>query len=126
MRSSRVGLIADTHGLLRPEALEYLKGSDYIIHAGDIVDPAILEALRAIAPVTAVRGNNDHGAWARGLRDTERLVVGEVAICVVHHLKEFSGRDCRVAVFGHSHKPKVEERGGVPYVNPGTRIKELL
>jgi hypothetical protein len=71
----RIGLISDTHGLLRPEALRFLRGSDRIIHGGDIGDPAILEALRAIAPVTAVRGNNDRDAWARALRDVEVLKV---------------------------------------------------
>ena len=119
-RSLRIGLISDTHGLMRPEALDYLRGADRILHAGDIGDPAILEALRAIAPVTAVRGNNDRDGWARGLRDVERLEVEGVRICVVHDVKEFAAKDCRVVVSGHSHKPKVEERDGVLYVNPGS------
>ncbi|HEX7054504.1 MAG TPA: metallophosphoesterase family protein [Burkholderiales bacterium] len=116
----RIGLISDTHGLLRPEALAYLRGSDRIIHAGDIGDPAILEALRAIAPLTAVRGNNDRGAWARHLRDAERLMAGGVRICVVHDVKAFGGEACRVVVAGHSHQPRIEERDGVLYVNPGS------
>ena len=119
-RTRRIGLISDTHGLLRPEALEYLAGSDHIIHAGDIGDPAILEALRAIAPVTAVRGNNDRGPWAKRLRDTEVLQVGEARICVVHDVHDFAGADCQVVVSGHSHKPKVERRDGILYVNPGS------
>lgn len=119
-RGKRVGLISDTHGLLRPEALKYLAGSDCIIHAGDIGDPAILEALRAIAPVTAVRGNNDHGPWASGLRHAEVLQVGGVRICVVHDVHGFAGQDCHVVVSGHSHKPKVERRDGVLWVNPGS------
>lgn len=116
----RIGLISDTHGLLRPEALEFLRGAEHIIHGGDIGDAAILEALRAIAPVTAVRGNNDQGEWAKGLRELERLDIGEVRICVVHDVKGFAEKGCRIVVSGHSHKPKVEERGGVLYVNPGS------
>lgn len=116
----RIGLISDTHGLLRPEALEYLRGSDRIIHGGDIGDPAILEALAAIAPLTAVRGNNDHGAWARDLRDVESVAIEGVRIFVVHDVHDFAGERCRVVVSGHSHKPKIEEREGVLYVNPGS------
>jgi putative phosphoesterase len=116
----RIGLISDTHGLLRPEALRYLHGSDHIIHGGDIGDPAILEALRAIAPLTAVRGNNDHGAWARRLRDVELLKMAGVRICVVHDVRDFEGNPCRVVVSGHSHKPRVEEKDGILYVNPGS------
>ena len=116
----RIGLISDTHGLLRPEALKYLAGSDHIIHGGDIGDAAILEALSAIAPLTAVRGNNDRDAWARGLKDVEHVELGGVRVCVVHDLKEFAGEACRVVVSGHSHKPKIEERDGVLYVNPGS------
>jgi len=116
----RIGLISDTHGLLRPEALAALRGSDHIIHAGDIGDPAILEALRAIAPVTAVRGNNDQGAWARRLSGAQTLKIGEVAICVVHEIADLKAKGCRVVVSGHSHKPGIEERGGVLYVNPGS------
>ena len=116
----RIGLISDTHGLLRPQALKYLEGSDHIIHGGDIGDPAILEALRAIAPLTAVRGNNDRDRWAKGLKDLERLELGGVRICVVHDVAEFAGEACRVVVSGHSHKPKIEERDGVLYVNPGS------
>jgi uncharacterized protein len=117
----RVGLISDTHGLLRPEALRFLRGSDHIIHGGDIGDPAILDALRAIAPITAVRGNNDRDAWASALREVEVLKVERVSICVVHDLKELrKGQAHRVVVSGHSHKPKIEERDGVLYVNPGS------
>ena len=119
-RARRIGLISDTHGLLRPEALEYLAGSDHIVHGGDIGDPAILEALRAIAPLTAVRGNNDRGSWAKRLRDTEILEIGDVRICVVHDVHDFAGGDCDVVVSGHSHKPKVERKDGILYVNPGS------
>lgn len=119
-RWRRIGLISDTHGLLRPEALALLRGADHIIHGGDIGDPAILEALRAIAPVTAVRGNNDHGAWARRLPHSATLRMGKLSIGVVHDLKEWAGEGCRVVVSGHSHKPRIEERDGVLYVNPGS------
>ena len=123
-RPLRVGLVSDTHGLLRPEAEALLRGSDFIIHAGDICDPAILEALAAIAPVTAVRGNCDQGPWAKPLRETELLRLGEVLICVIHDLARLEpdpgARGIRVVVSGHSHQPMVEERGGVLFVNPGS------
>ena len=120
----RVGLISDTHGLLRPEALDYLRGSDHIIHAGDITGPEILPPLAAIAPLTVVRGNNDRGAWAREIPETAILRLGQLAIYVIHDLKELPldpGREgMRVVVSGHSHKPLCSERGGVLYVNPGS------
>ncbi|HEY6618491.1 MAG TPA: metallophosphoesterase family protein [Steroidobacteraceae bacterium] len=120
----RVGLISDTHGLLRPEVLAYLHGSDHIIHAGDVCDPSVLEALAAIAPVTAVRGNNDCGAWASFLRETEIIKLGGVFIYAIHDLAELdidpSIANVRVVVSGHSHRPLVEHRGGVLYVNPGS------
>ena len=119
--SWRVGLISDTHGLLRPEALRFLRGADHIIHAGDIGAPEILQALRAMAPVTAVRGNNDRDAWAREVPGTADLKVGEVVIHVLHDIAELRLRPrFRVVVSGHSHKPRLEERDGVLYVNPGS------
>jgi putative phosphoesterase len=120
----RVGLISDTHGLLRPEALAFLEGSDHIVHGGDICDASVLEALSAIAPVTAVRGNNDHGAWASRLRETELFQVGEILICAIHdlaRLEPVSGAaGVQVVVSGHSHRPSVERRDGILYVNPGS------
>jgi len=120
----RIGLISDTHGLLRPEALAYLAGSDRIVHGGDIGDASILAALARIAPVTAVRGNNDRDAWARGLPDRARLSVGGVPLLVVHDvadlLDEPPDRGTRVVVAGHSHKPSIVERDGIVYVNPGS------
>ena len=128
MRSSfaslNVGLISDTHGLVRPEALAALRGSDYIVHAGDIGDPAVLEALARIAPVTAVRGNNDNGAWAERLPETDVLQAGETLIHVLHNIAELeldpAAAGFHVVVAGHSHKPGAERRDGVLYVNPGS------
>ena len=120
----RVGLISDTHGLLRPEALAFLAGSDHIVHGGDICDASVLEALSAIAPVTAVRGNNDHGSWASRLRETELFQVGEIFIYAIHDLARLEAvpdaAGVQVVVSGHSHRPSVERRAGILYVNPGS------
>lgn len=121
--SVTIGLISDTHGLLRPEAVAALQGSDYIVHAGDIGSPEILEELGRIAPVTVVRGNNDNGGWIRHVPLTNELVVGNVRIRVVHdltHLSQGDARGATVVVSGHSHRPKVETRHGILYVNPGS------
>jgi putative phosphoesterase len=119
-----VGLISDTHGLLRPEAMAMLEGSDFIVHAGDICEPSILAELSTIAPVTAVRGNNDRGPWAARLCETERLDVGGVRIFVVHDIAtcglDPAKNSFDVVVSGHSHRPQCERRGGVLYVNPGS------
>jgi uncharacterized protein len=119
----RIGLISDTHGMLRPEARSFLQGSSHIIHAGDVGDPGILAALAAIAPVSAVRGNVDTGSWAAGLPSTELLEFGKVFIYVIHDLAQIDivpkAAGVRVVVYGHSHKPAVDERDGVLYVNPG-------
>ena len=119
-----VGLISDTHGLLRPEALVALEGSDHIVHAGDIMDPAILERLARIAPVTAVRGNNDHGAWAEAIPATAVLQVGETFVYAIHDLAELdldpAAAGFQVVVSGHSHKPASALRDGVWFVNPGS------
>ena len=118
----RVGLVSDTHGLLRPEVLAFLQGSDHIVHGGDVCDAAVLDALRAIAPVTAVRGNNDRGAWAAGLRESELFRLGDVLIYAIHDLAEIDlepgAAGVQVVVSGHSHRPAIERRDGVLYVNP--------
>ena len=117
----RVGLISDTHGLLRPEAIQFLRGADHIIHAGDIGDPAILEALKELAPITAVRGNNDTGRWARAVPLTADVFLGDVAVHVLHQLDELGKAiKARVVISGHSHKPSIKENDGVLYVNPGS------
>jgi putative phosphoesterase len=120
----RIGLISDTHGLLRPEALDFLAGSDHIVHGGDIGNPEILERLAAIAPLTVVRGNNDTAAWAKPIPVTARLEIGGIAIFAIHDIKELEidprAAGVRVVVSGHSHRPASAERGGVLYVNPGS------
>ncbi len=120
----RVGLISDTHGLLRPQAVAALQGSDFIVHGGDIGDAGILDALVAIAPLTVVRGNNDRDAWAGAIPETAFLKVGDVHVYAIHDLSQIDidpvGAGVRVVISGHSHQPKVEERGGVLYVNPGS------
>jgi uncharacterized protein len=120
----RVGLISDTHGLLRPEVRAFLVGCDYIIHGGDVGGTDILEVLAAIAPLIAVRGNNDKGACAARLRETELIRVGNVFFYVIHDIEELDidlgAAEVRVVVSGHSHKPAIKERDGVLYVNPGS------
>ncbi len=123
--SSRfIGVISDTHGLLRPEALAALRGSDYIIHAGDIGDSAILKSLGEIAPVTAIRGNVDRDAWARKIPATNVLEVGGVSIYILHNLNELDlkpeAAGFRVVVSGHTHVAKAEMKNGVLYFNPGS------
>jgi putative phosphoesterase len=120
----RVGLISDTHGLLRPEALTFLRGSEYIVHAGDIGDPRVITELSVLAPVTAVRGNNDRGVWAQEIPEAQVLQVGNVFIYILHNVAELNldpvAAGFQVVVSGHSHQPSVEERNGVLYVNPGS------
>jgi putative phosphoesterase len=122
--SASIGVISDTHGLLRPEALEALWGSDSIIHAGDIGEPDILDRLAEIAPVTAVRGNVDRGAWARKIPATNVLEVEGASIYVIHDLSQLDlkpeAAGFAVVVSGHSHVPKQETKNGVLYFNPGS------
>lgn len=119
-----IGVISDTHGLMRPEALAALAGSDLLIHAGDVGKPEVLKALQSIAPVIAVRGNNDKGQWARHLQETAVVKAGKVLIYVLHDVKEFNldpkARGFRVIISGHSHRPSVVEREGVLFLNPGS------
>lgn len=120
----RIGLISDTHGLLRPEAVWALAGVEQIIHAGDIGEPQIIEALRSVAPVHAVRGNNDDGPWASALPLRLALRLDGVAVHVLHDVKQLdldpAAAGFRVVIAGHSHKPLVVERDGVLFVNPGS------
>lgn len=120
----RVGLISDTHGLLRPEALAALQGCELILHAGDIGKPQVLEALGELAPVQVVRGNNDvAAAWAAALPDMLRLTLGGCQVLMLHDLADVAARlhpDDAVVITGHSHKPLIERRDGRLYVNPGS------
>jgi len=120
----KVGVISDTHGLLRPEALAALKGSEQIIHAGDIGDPTILAKLAELAPVTAVRGNVDRESWARKIPATNVLEAGRVSIYVLHNLQELDlkpeAAGFAAVVYGHSHVPAQEKKNGVLYFNPGS------
>jgi putative phosphoesterase len=119
-----IGIISDTHGLLRPEAMAGLQGSDLIIHAGDIGNPSVLDSLDRIAPVFAVRGNNDRGGWAEKIPCARLVKAGEVSLYVLHDLKELNvapTADTWAAVIaGHSHRPSIQERQGVLFINPGS------
>jgi putative phosphoesterase len=119
-----IGVISDTHGLLRPEAVKALAGVELIIHAGDIGNPQVLEALTRIAPVHAVRGNTDRGDWARDLPLTQIVEVGGVLIYVLHELFTLdldpAAAGFAAVIFGHSHSPHMERKNGVLYLNPGS------
>jgi putative phosphoesterase len=120
----RVGLISDTHGLLRAEARAFVGGCDYIIHGGDIGSAAILAELSALAPLIAVKGNNDRQAWAAHLPQSEMIRVGGVFIYVIHDLSQLEAESqaagAQIVVSGHSHKPLIEFRDGILYINPGS------
>lgn len=120
----RVGVMSDTHGLLRPEAMAALQGCDYLIHGGDIGNDAILRELAAMAPLTVVRGNNDRGSWASAVPPTARLQIGAVLIYAVHDIAtlpiEPAAEGVALVVYGHSHRPRIEYRDGVIYLNPGS------
>ncbi len=127
MPSSRqltIGLISDTHGLLRPEAVKVMGGSDFIIHAGDIGDRQVLSGLSRLAPVTAIRGNVDLGSWAARLPETAILEAGAARLYVIHNLAELEidplAAGFRAVISGHSHRPGWHEKDGVLFVNPGS------
>ena len=119
-----MGVISDTHGIVRPEAIEALRDSELIVHAGDVGDPEVLERLRAIAPTIAVRGNNDKGAWAQSLPLSEVVEVGDLQLYVLHELSELDldPKEAALAavICGHSHRPNAEMREGVLFLNPGS------
>jgi len=119
-----IGVISDTHGLLRPEAVAALRGVERIIHAGDIGAPEVLAALAAVAPVTAVRGNNDRGPWAEAIAHTQVVDAGGVLIYVIHDVAEIdvdpAAGGFGVVIAGHSHQPMNEQRDGVLWFNPGS------
>ncbi|HET9407359.1 MAG TPA: metallophosphoesterase family protein [Candidatus Sulfotelmatobacter sp.] len=119
-----VGVISDTHGLLRPEALAALRGSDHIIHAGDVGAPKILDELAHVAPVTAVRGNVDKGSWARRLPETDVIELAGISIYVLHEISKLDlkpeAAGFNAVIYGHSHIPKQEWQNGVLFFNPGS------
>ncbi len=119
----RIGVISDTHGLLRPQARQALAGSDLIIHAGDIGKPQVLEELGRIAPVRAVRGNNDRDEWATTIPERDIVEIGGARLYLLHNLKELefdpASKGFSAVIAGHSHKPLLEKRGEVLYLNPG-------
>jgi putative phosphoesterase len=119
-----IGLISDTHDLLRPQARHVLAGVAHIVHAGDVCDARVLSELADIAPVTAVRGNNDRGAWARELQATALVEIGGVSLYVLHDLAELDidprAAGVQAVIYGHSHQPRIDERDGVLFINPGS------
>jgi putative phosphoesterase len=119
-----LGVISDTHGLMRPEAIKALEGVKMIIHAGDIGTPEVLETLHVIAPVVAVRGNNDTGMWAHALPETEVVEVGSVTLYVLHDVKTLDldpiAAGFHAVISGHSHQPAIARRQGVLFLNPGS------
>lgn len=121
---SLIGVISDTHSLVRPEAKQALKGVDLILHAGDIGKPQVLEELETIAPVLAVRGNNDKGQWAEAIPEQRVLEIGTISIYMLHDLKELdltpSLTDFKAVISGHSHKPSIQETKGILFINPGS------
>jgi putative phosphoesterase len=124
LTAGRIGIISDTHGLVRPEALAALRNSELIIHAGDIGSPEVLNALEQIAPVLAIKGNNDRDSWAKKLPDILSVDVNAIAICVIHNVNELKIRpastEFQVVISGHSHKPSAVTREGVLFINPGS------
>jgi putative phosphoesterase len=119
-----VGVISDTHGLLRPQAIDALRGCDLIIHAGDVGAPEVIDALRGVAPTFAVRGNVDTASWAARLPVTERVAAGALSFLVLHEIAQLDldpgTAGLAAVVFGHSHMPSIETRGGVLFLNPGS------
>ena len=124
MQTYIIGIISDTHGLLRLEALNALRGVEQIIHAGDVGKPEILDELRVIAPVVAVRGNVDKGEWASRLSMTEVVETGEALFYVIHDLATLDldpkAAQMDAVIYGHTHQPSIESKNGVLYLNPGS------
>ena len=120
----KIGVISDTHGLLRPEAVAALAGSDLVVHAGDVGSPEVLRGLESVAPVVAVRGNNDHGRWAAQLAETEIVRAGGWLLYVLHDAHDLdrdpAAEGWAAVIAGHSHRPSIEKRDGILFVNPGS------
>lgn len=124
MNARHIGVISDTHGLVRPQALEALRGCDLILHAGDIGSQDVLDQLGQLAPVVAIRGNNDTQAWAHHLPETEVVEINDTLVYLLHNVRELdldpAAAGFSVVIAGHSHKPAIEHRGGVLFLNPGS------
>ena len=124
MKTHTIGLISDTHDLVRPEARRALMGAEHIIHAGDICSAHVLDALREIAPVSAVRGNNDRGPWAQQIPEERIVTIAGINIYVIHNIAQLNAdlqaARITVVIYGRSHKPLIEEKDGVIFVNPGS------
>ena len=124
LEKGRIGLISDTHGLVRPEALKALEGVELIVHAGDIGKPEVLDRLQAIAPLAAIKGNNDTAPWARRIPEILDLHVKDRTLRVIHNIRDSESNlragGIDVVISGHSHKPSVESRDNVLFVNPGS------
>jgi len=124
LKTGRVGVISDTHGLVRPEAIQALKGSELILHAGDIGKPEVLTSLAGVAPVIAIRGNNDREVWAKKLPDILRLRMNGFGVYVIHNVNELevdpATAGFRAVISGHSHKPSITNLDGVMFLNPGS------
>lgn len=122
MSALRIGVMSDTHGLLRPEVLEFLAGCDQLVHAGDVGDATVLATLARVAPLLAVRGNNDHGAWADALPETATPCFGGIVLHVTHEWSVHAPapEGAHVVIAGHSHQPRLESRAGVLFLNPGS------
>ena len=124
LEQGRIGLISDTHGLVRPEALAALKGFELIVHAGDIGKPEVLDCLQAIAPLAAIKGNNDTAPWARYIPETLDLRLNRTGVRVIHNVHDLEDKlpaaGVQVVISGHSHKPSVVRRDNVLFVNPGS------
>lgn len=117
-----VGVVSDTHGLLRPQVIDAFHGVDMILHAGDIGEPEVVESLTAIAPVFAVRGNNDREKWAKDIPETRIVPIGDIRVYMIHDVKEMGSTParCQAVVAGHSHRPLIEKRQGILFLNPGS------
>ena len=119
-----IGVISDTHGLVRPEVHKAFRGVDMILHGGDIGSPDVLNELQSIAPVKAVRGNNDKGGWARSIPEREQLRILSINICMIHDVNELASpreaAEFDVVISGHSHRPSIERRDGILFLNPGS------
>jgi uncharacterized protein len=117
-----VGVVSDTHGLLRPQVIDAFNGVDMILHAGDIGDPEVLKSLTAVAPVFAVRGNNDREEWALDIPETRIVPIGDIRVYMIHDVKEMEKTPsrCQAVVAGHSHRPSIEKREGILFLNPGS------